>query len=95
MQLSKPSHFDDSHVIYDEQEGDALVVDYDRLITLPGPFASRSEACSAARLFLQEKSDIGSINSRGACWTVKVRECRNPWNLWLGVVRTEQSDSAI
>ena len=58
MQLSKPSHFDDSHVIYDEQEGEALVVDYDRLITLPGPYASRSEACSAARLFLRENMSL-------------------------------------
>lgn len=42
--LSKPSHFDAPHLIYDPIRKDAIVIHYDELITLPGPFSDYAAA---------------------------------------------------
>ena len=44
MKLSKPSHFYAPHLIYDPIRKDAIVISYDKLITLPGPFPDYAAA---------------------------------------------------
>ncbi|HYG35567.1 MAG TPA: hypothetical protein VEC99_12320 [Clostridia bacterium] len=55
MKLSQPSHFSDPYLVYDPIGKHALVVDYDELITLPGPFATYSEAKEAMSRLLDDK----------------------------------------
>jgi|EndMetStandDraft_7_1072992.scaffolds.fasta_scaffold305811_1 hypothetical protein len=54
MKLSKPSHVSTPHLIYDPVRKDALVVNCDEVISLPGPFADYAAANVAMRKALEE-----------------------------------------
>lgn len=54
MTLSKPSDFYAPHLIYDPIRKDAIVVHYDQVIALPGPFADYAEANVGMRKALGE-----------------------------------------
>lgn len=49
MKLSKPSDVYAPHLIYDPIRKDAIVVNFDEVIALPGPFANYVEANTAMR----------------------------------------------
>lgn len=53
MKLSKPSHFETPHLIYDPVEKGALIINYDHLIKLPGPFEDYAQANAAMRKALE------------------------------------------
>jgi len=54
MKLSNPSEFYAPHLIYDPVRKDAIVVHFDEVIPLPGPFANYAEANVAMRKALEE-----------------------------------------
>jgi hypothetical protein len=56
MKLSQPSHFTDPYLIYDPVRKDALVVDYDQLVTLTGPFNDYDDAQNAMTKMLEQRT---------------------------------------
>lgn len=46
MERSEPSHLDTPHLIFDPVRKDALVIENDRVIVVPGPFSTYNEALS-------------------------------------------------
>lgn len=54
MKLSKPTDFYAPHLIYDPVRKDALVVHYDQVIALPGPFPDYAAANAAMHKALEE-----------------------------------------
>ena len=54
MKFSEPSDFYTPHLIYDPVRKDALVVQFDQVISLSGPFADYAEANIAMRKALNE-----------------------------------------
>jgi hypothetical protein len=55
MRLSKPSDFYAPHLIYDPIRKDAIVVNFDEVIPLTGPFANYAEANTAMHAALEKQ----------------------------------------
>lgn len=54
MKLSKPSDFYAPHLIFDPVRKDAIVIHFDQVISLPGPFANYAEANVAMQKALEQ-----------------------------------------
>jgi hypothetical protein len=58
MKLSQPSHFRDAYLIHDPVRKDALVVDYDQLVTLTGPFNDYNDAHNAMTKMFERRTSL-------------------------------------